>query len=121
MVDEFKTYRARMNQRLLSTDSLIIKRLMHIDSSAYTEKGGLSVKHKELLGLTASIMLRCDDCVKYHIERVIDEGANMQEITEALEISFVVGGSIMIPHLRRAYEYLDAYLSYLERDQTQEC
>lgn len=104
---EFQEYRARMNDRILSGDSLVIKRFFNLDTQTYTA-GALDVKTKELIGLTASLVLRCDDCVRYHIAQAISAGLSDAEIIEAMEIGLVVGGSIVIPHLRRAYEFLDA-------------
>ena len=106
LLTEFDTYRERMNQRILSGDSLVTKRFFHLDSQAY-EAGALDVKAKELLGMVASLVLRCDDCVKYHIRESLNAGSSVKEITETLSIGLVVGGSIVIPHLRKAYEFMD--------------
>lgn len=103
---EFAEYRKRMNERILSGSSLTIKRFFHLDSQAYEPKQ-LDRKTKELLGLVASLVLRCDDCVRYHIEESLRASASPVEIIETFEIGLIVGGSIVIPHLRRAYEYLD--------------
>ncbi len=103
-VDEFNNYRSRMNERLLAGDNKIIKRIFNLDTNAYAS-GSLDVKTKELLGLVASAVLRCDDCVKYHLEKCRDEGASKEEVMETLSIATLVGGTIVIPHLRRAYEY----------------
>lgn len=103
-VDDFNRYRAEMNARLLEADNKIIKRIFNLDTNAYSE-GALNVKTKELLGLVASAVLRCDDCVQYHLEKCRDEGASKEEIMETLSIATLVGGTIVIPHLRRAYEY----------------
>ena len=106
-VDEFNNYRSRMNERLLAGDNKIIKRIFNLDTNAYAS-GSLDVKTKELLGLVASAVLRCDDCVKYHLEKCRDEGASKEEVMETLSIATLVGGTIVIPHLRRAYEYWEA-------------
>ena len=106
--DEWHEYRARMNQRILSEDNLSLKRFFAVDTDVY-EAGALDAKTKELLGLVASLVLRCDDCVRYHVERCLQEGVTPAEMTEALTIGLVVGGSITIPHLRRAFEALDAF------------
>ena len=106
LLTEYDTYRERMNQRILSGDSLVTKRFFHLDSQAY-ESGSLDAKTKELLGLVASLVLRCDDCVKYHIRESLKAGSSQNEIAETMSIGLVVGGSIVIPHLRRAYEFLD--------------
>jgi len=103
-VKEFNAYRSRMNEKLLADNNKIIKRIFNLDTNAYTA-GALDVKTKELLGLVASAVLRCDDCVKYHLESSQKEGATKEEIMETLGIATLVGGTIVIPHLRRAYEY----------------
>lgn len=105
-LEEFRRYRERMNKRILSTDNLGIKRFFLLDSRAY-EEGALSVKTKELMGLVASAVLRCNDCITYHIIRCVQEGLTDDEFFEALNIAMVVGGSITIPHLRRAVDVLD--------------
>lgn len=105
-VKEFNAYRSKMNEKLLSDNNKVIKRIFNLDTNAYA-KGALDVKTKELLGLVASAVLRCDDCVKYHLESSFKEGATKEEIMETLSIATLVGGSIVIPHLRRAYEYLE--------------
>ena len=106
-VEEFNTYRSRMNERILNDNNKIIKRIFNLDTNAYTE-GALDVKTKELLGLVASTVLRCDDCIKYHLERCHQEGVRQEEAFEAMGIATLVGGTIVVPHLRRAYEYWDA-------------
>ena len=103
-VEEFNEYRQKMNEKLLGDNNKIIKRIFNLDTNAYAE-GALDVKTKELLGLVASTVLRCDDCVKYHLETCYKEGITKEEAMEALSIATLVGGTIVIPHLRRAYEY----------------
>ena len=103
-VSEFNEYRSRMNDKLLEGASTTLKRIISLDNQAY-KKGSLDVSTKELLGLVASMVLRCDDCVKYHLENCFKENLTKTQVMEALEIATVVGGSIVIPHLRRAYEY----------------
>ena len=93
-----------MNDKLLADNNKIIKRIFNLDTNAYAE-GALNVKTKELLGLVASAVLRCDDCVKYHLESSYKEGASKEEVMETLSIATLVGGTIVVPHLRRAYEY----------------
>lgn len=107
IVQEFNAYRSKMNERILSDDQKLIKRIFNLDTNAFAD-GVLDVKTKELLGLVASAVLRCDDCVRYHIEGASNAGANPEEIKETLGIATLIGGTIIIPHLRRAYEYLDA-------------
>ncbi len=103
-VKEFNAYRSKMNEKLLQDNNKIIKRIFNLDTNAFAE-GALDVKTKELLGLVASTVLRCDDCVKYHLESSHKEGVSKDEIMETLGIATLVGGTIVIPHLRRAYEY----------------
>jgi len=103
---DFKEYRHRMNERILSSDNLEIKRFWALDSRAY-EPGALDEKTKELLGLATSMVLKCDDCVTYHIVRCIQLGVTDEELLEALNVALVVGGSITIPHIRKAVETMD--------------
>jgi len=105
-IEKFKKERERLNQIVMKYSGTNIKRFYSIDSQVYRE-GALSAKTKELLGLVASLVLRCDDCVKYHIIRCHQEGVKDDEFEEALAIGLVVGGSITIPHLRRAFEAWD--------------
>lgn len=104
--DEFAAYRARMNERILEEDNQVIRRFFALDQQAY-RAGSLPVKVKELLGLVASLVLRCDDCVRYHLLRSREAGASRDELFETFAIGLVVGGSIVIPHLRRAVDFLD--------------
>lgn len=106
-VEEFNAYRAKMNDKLLAENNKLIKRIFNLDTNAYME-GALDVKTKELLGLVASAVLRCDDCVKYHLESSQKAGANKEEVMETLGIATLVGGTIVVPHLRRAYEFWEA-------------
>lgn len=106
-VKEFNTYRNRMNEKLLANNNKIIKRIFNLDTNAYAT-GALDVKTKELLGLVASAVLRCDDCLKYHLETCFKEGTSKEEVMEALSIATLVGGTIVVPHLRRAYEFWEA-------------
>ncbi len=103
-LDEFNEYRKKMNDKLLSEDNKVIKRIFNLDTNAY-QKGHLPVKTKELMGLVASTVLRCDDCIKYHLETCFNEGVTKEEVMETLSIATLVGGTIVIPHLRRAYEF----------------
>ena len=98
---EFRAFRERMNTEILAEDNLVINRFFNLDGRAY-EAGALDVKTKELLGLVASLVLRCDDCVTYHVVRAREEGVTREEAFEALSVGLIVGGSIVIPHLRRA-------------------
>lgn len=105
-VDEFRERRERMNERILEADHLGVKRFFNLDSAAYRD-GALPGRTKELLGLAASMVLRCNDCIDYHVEQCVEEGWSDEEILDALNVSLVVGGSIVIPHLRHAVETLD--------------
>jgi AhpD family alkylhydroperoxidase len=107
IVSEFNDYRSKMNDAILADNNKIIKRIFNLDTNAFAE-GVLDKKTKELLGLVASTVLRCDDCIKYHLEASYNEGLKKEEVVEALGIATLVGGTIVIPHLRRAYEYWDA-------------
>ena len=107
LVEEFNDYRSKMNEKLLADNNKIVKRIFNLDTNAYAE-GALDVKTKELLGLVASTVLRCDDCIKYHLETSHKEGITKEEMMEAMGIATLVGGTIVIPHLRRAYEFWEA-------------
>lgn len=103
-VEQFKQERDRLNEIVMKYAGLETKRFFSLDSQTYREDGVLPVKIKEMLGLVASMVLRCDDCIKYHMIRCFDEKVSDEELEEALSISLIVGGSIVIPHLRRAYD-----------------
>ena len=105
--DDFSKFRQRMNERILEHDNRVIKRVFSVDSLAYAEGGTLPVSTKELLGLVASLVLRCDDCVSYHVAKCRESGVTRDEIMEAMSIGLLVGGTIVIPHLRRAVDFLD--------------
>ena len=104
---DFAAYRTRMNERILAEDNRVIKRVYSVDSLASGEDGALPKQTKELLGLVASLVLRCDDCVKYHLVEARKAGNDRKAIVEAMSIGLVVGGTIVVPHLRRAVEFLD--------------
>jgi len=105
-LEEFRKYREKMNEKILASGNQQIQRFFNLDTRAY-ESGALPAKTKELLGLVASIVLRCDDCVTYHIVRCVEERVTKPEFFEAFNVALVVGGSITIPHLRRAVERLE--------------
>ncbi len=107
-LDEFQAYRARMNDRISQIDHLGIKRFFNLDTNAYHD-AALPGKTKELLGLVASMVLRCNDCIDYHVLQCVDAGWSDAELYEAFNVALVVGGSIVIPHLRHAVETLDLY------------
>jgi AhpD family alkylhydroperoxidase len=105
-IEEFQQFRRAMNERILEADNLEIKRFFALDSRTYSA-GALDVRTKELMGLVASMVLRCDDCVTYHLTRCVEEGLSDEELFESFSVGLVVGGSIVIPHLRRAVATLD--------------
>jgi len=107
LVQEFNDYRSKMNDKLLADDNKVIKRIFNLDTNTYME-GALDVKTKELLGLVASAVLRCDDCIKYHLETCYKLGVTRAEMMESMSVATLVGGTIVIPHLRRAYEFWEA-------------
>jgi AhpD family alkylhydroperoxidase len=104
LVQDFNAYRSKMNEKIMASDSLIIKRIFNLDTNAYSE-GKLDLKSKELIGLTCSLVLRCDDCVRYHLGKCKEVGLNTEEVNEAMGIATLIGGTIVIPHLRRAFEF----------------
>lgn len=108
-MDEFDEYRAQMNEKLLGSGHLGVKRFFALDTQAY-EDGPLDKKTKELMGLTASIVLRCDDCITYHVKQCVSCGVTREQFMDAFNVALVVGGSITIPHLRRAVDRLDQVL-----------
>ena len=103
---EFNDYRNRMNERLLGTNDKIIKRIYNLDTNAFLD-GKLSKETKELIGLTYSLVLRCDDCVKYHLGKCYELKFKTEEVVEAMSVATLIGGTIVIPHLRKAVEYWD--------------
>ena len=103
---EFTAYRKKMNERILAEPNQVVRRFFALDTQTY-QAGALDVKTKELLGLVASMVLRCDDCISYHVAQCKEAGVSRDEMFEAFSIGLVVGGSIVIPHLRRAVDFLD--------------
>jgi len=106
-VKEFNEYRAKMNEVILGKNNKVINRLFNLDTNTYAE-GALPVRTKEMLGLVASMVLRCDDCIKYHLGKCHDEGISTDEMYEIFAVANIVGGTIVIPHTRRAAEYWEA-------------
>lgn len=104
LVEDFNAYRSKMNEKIMESDSLIVKRIFNLDTNAYAP-GHLDVKSKELIGLTCSLVLRCDDCVKYHLGKCKEVGLTTDEVQEAMGVATLIGGTIVIPHLRRAFEF----------------
>jgi AhpD family alkylhydroperoxidase len=109
LINDFNQYRSKMNEVILSKDNLVLKRFWSLDNQAYAE-GALSSKTKELMGLVASMVLRCDDCIKYHLGKCHELGTTTDEMYEVFAIANLVGGSIVIPHTRRAAEYWEELL-----------
>src|SRR5690606_34846559 len=108
-IEEFNAYRAKMNEKILAEDNKVIKRFFNLDTNTYAA-GELDIKTKEMIGLACSMVLRCDDCIKYHLGKSYEAGLKKEEIFEVFSIATIIGGSIVIPHLRRAAEYWE----YLE-------
>ena len=104
LADDFNAYRTRMNERIAAGNNKVINRLFNLDTNTYAD-GALDVKTKEMLGLVASMVLRCDDCVKYHLGKCHEEGVTTEQMFEVFSVASIVGGTIVIPHLRRAVEY----------------
>jgi AhpD family alkylhydroperoxidase len=105
-IQQFTEFRQRMNDRILGEPNQVVRRFFALDTQTY-QAGALDVKTKELLGLVASMVLRCDDCISYHVAQCKDAGASRAELFETFSVGLVVGGSIVIPHLRRAVDFLD--------------
>ncbi|MDQ3536016.1 MAG: carboxymuconolactone decarboxylase family protein [Bacteroidota bacterium] len=106
-VENFNIYRSRMNEKIMGADNIVLKRLFNLDTNAYS-KGSLDTTTKEMLGLACSMVLRCDDCVKYHLQKCKELGVNKEQIFEVFAIANIIGGTIVIPHLRRAVEFWEA-------------
>ncbi|HYV92316.1 MAG TPA: carboxymuconolactone decarboxylase family protein [Chitinophagales bacterium] len=107
LVKDFNDYRSRMNEKILAQNNKVINRLFNLDTNTYME-GALSVKTKEMLGLVASMVLRCDDCIKYHLGKCKEVGVTTDELYEVCSVANIVGSTIVIPHFRRAVEYWEA-------------
>ena len=107
MVQEFNDYRERMNEPIAAQKNKVLNRFFNLDTNTYME-GALDTKTKEMLGLVASMVLRCDDCIKYHLGKCHEEGVNTEQINEIFAVANIVGGSIVVPHTRRALEYWEA-------------
>jgi AhpD family alkylhydroperoxidase len=110
LVTEFNDYRTRMNKVILSKNNLVMKRLWNLDTNTYDE-GALDKKTKEMLGLVASMVLRCDDCIKYHLGKSHELGVTTDEVYEIFAVANIVGGTIVIPHTRRAAEYWEELMN----------
>ncbi len=109
-VQEFNDYRQKMNDVILSKDNLVLKRLWNLDTNTYDD-GALDKKTKEMLGLVASMVLRCDDCIKYHLQKCHELGLSTAEVYEIFAVANIVGGTIAIPHTRRGAEFWEALVN----------
>src|SRR3954463_9554776 len=109
-VEEFNDYRQKMNDVILSKGNKVINRLFNLDTNTYAD-GALNVQTKEMLGLVASMVLRCDDCIKYHLGKCHDEGVTTEQLYEIFAVANIVGGTIVIPHTRRAAEYWEELIA----------
>ena len=109
-IEETRRYRTEMNEKILESEMLEFKRFFALDDGAYRE-GEIPVLMKELMGLVGSMVLRCNDCIFYHIDRAVTEGASRKQLMEAMNIALIIGGSIVIPHLRYGFEVMDELLS----------
>lgn len=107
MVDDYNDYRTKMNEKILAGNNLVIKRIYNLDTNTYAD-GALNSKTKEMLGLVSSMVLRCDDCVRYHLEKCYELGTTTEELFELFAVANLVGGTIVIPHTRRALEFWEA-------------
>ena len=105
-IEQFTDFRKRMNDRILEQENQVVRRFFALDTQTYKD-GALPLKTKEMLGLVASLVLRCDDCVSYHVAQCREAGVSREEFFEVFSVGLVVGGSIVIPHLRRAVDFLD--------------
>lgn len=107
LVDNFNEYRSQMNEKIMAADNIVLKRLFNLDTNCYTG-GGVDVVTKEMIGLSCSMVLRCDDCVRYHLGKCHELGVTTEQVFEVFAIANLIGGTIVIPHLRRAVEYWEA-------------
>ena len=110
-VEQFREYRAKMNEKILAADNKVIKRIYNLDTNTYRD-GARSATVKEMLGLATSMVLRCDDCIKYHLERCHELKVTTEQLFEIFAVADLVGGTIVIPHMRRALEYWEELGEY---------
>jgi len=106
-IEEYNDYRTKMNKKILDSDNLVMKRIYNLDTNTYSD-GALTAKTKEMLGLVSSMVLRCDDCIKYHLQKCYELGVTTPELFEIFAVANLVGGTIVIPHTRRAVEFWEA-------------
>jgi len=104
LIEEFNGYRSQMNDKILAEDNKVIKRIFNLDTNAFSE-GSIDTKSKEMIGFSCSMVLRCDDCIKYHLGKCHEAGVTKEQIFEVFSIATLIGGTIVIPHLKRATEY----------------
>ncbi|WP_200975225.1 carboxymuconolactone decarboxylase family protein [Echinicola sp. 20G] len=104
LVDEFNEYRAKMNEKILGEDNKVLKRIFNLDTNAFAP-GAIDIQSKEMIGLACSMVLRCDDCVRYHLGKCHEVGLTKEQVFEVFSIANLIGGTIVIPHLRKAVEY----------------
>lgn len=107
LIEEFNHYRSKMNSQILAADNKIIKRIFNLDTNAF-EAGAVDAVSKEYVGLACSMVMRCDDCIKYHLKKLYDLGVTTDQVFEIFAIANLIGGTIVIPHLRRAVEFWQA-------------
>ena len=108
-IEQFNAFRQRLNERILAQDNQVVRRFFALDTQTY-KPGALDLKTKEMLGLVASLVLRCDDCISYHVAQCVEAGVSEDELFEVFSVGLVAGGSIVIPHLRRGVDFLDQML-----------
>ena len=106
-IQEFDEYRSKMNEKILAADNKVLKRIFNLDTNAFQE-GAVDIKSKELIGMACSMVLRCDDCIKYHLGKCHEQGVTSEQVFEVFSIANLIGGTIVIPHLRKAVEYWEA-------------
>ncbi|QDH78436.1 carboxymuconolactone decarboxylase family protein [Echinicola soli] len=115
LVNEFNEYRAKMNDKILGEDNKVLKRIFNLDTNAFKE-GAVDIQSKEMIGLACSMVLRCDDCVRYHLGKCHEVGISKEQIFEVFSIANLIGGTIVIPHLRKAVEYWEELENEANKD-----
>ncbi|AGA77325.1 carboxymuconolactone decarboxylase family protein [Echinicola vietnamensis] len=115
LVNEFNEYRAKMNDKILGEDNKVLKRIFNLDTNAFRE-GAVDIQSKEMIGLACSMVLRCDDCVRYHLGKCHEVGLSKEQVFEVFSIANLIGGTIVIPHLRKAVEYWEELENEAKKD-----
>ena len=115
LVNEFNEYRAKMNDKILGEDNKVLKRIFNLDTNAFRE-GAVDIQSKEMIGLACSMVLRCDDCVRYHLGKCHEVGLSKEQVFEVFSIANLIGGTIVIPHLRKAVEYWEELKNEAKKD-----